>query len=833
LRVSKSSLPISVRFPSLYLYCLDLWGLDKDGNFQKLIKSSSGSPSSSRITRLKENLYRYLLDTSPETEKDVGDIILSDLENIEKSLKKEKELFQKEQFTEREKNKRLLFLFQRDLMPGINGLILDAQDKRNELRIPKRSMRVKLISWSLLVTINTGMLFYILLFALSQDSHHQKAWGQSFAIWLVMDIFLMASLTVLFTNVWLPSWTMKEVGMIKQKLIGNLIHFYKDVAHEEDNSYWKGKKKNKKSRLFNCAEYLFLSYRLAVSYSDSKIGKLILSFQTPWPKQSYQYLSQDVSQVYSMKYSMIERSMSIIVLFFLTSFLSVPIAIQDMIVQMASTVTLGYTFLLHLRLYQIFPVLVIIPTIFFGLVIHFMIKAANAKKKMEETKLLNEIRKSQQKGKSGATGEGAEDDDDDDEDEEEQSDQSDDLSDLEKSPVQGTKKHINRRQSIQQGKDIISKAENFLSHHKSIVVVPKRRTNIYGLPDEFSFTSSSNSYQLSESDSDKSSSHHSQSLSEVISLLSLDSADSDSNKPTYQRKKQFIYSIKDQKNEINLSAMEIPDSLRHFRRLGALDTAYNYGDDFHEGEGEEENHDDEDDDSDELFNLHLEKGFLKQRKAYKNTNNNNNNNNNYKKNNGVNIFGSKKTDQEKQEEEKHSSDYNFNGSNRYSSEISKNYNDKNKDKDKDHNNSNSLISEVLSSFHPESMKKGTLLLQTRKTEARMGSFYNSFQRADSYRKDDKAEEDEEDDDDLDDFDLLSEEEDDNPKEMGIIERSAAENHSLAVAFRNNYNNNNNNNNHSHGTSNLLLQNRRPINESKTGDDDYDQSLRRPSFEKLN
>jgi uncharacterized membrane protein len=767
--------------------------LDKVGNFQKIIKASPLSRSSPRIARLKENVYKFLFDTSPETEKDVGDIILSDLEKIEKTLKKEKELFQKEQLTEREKNKRLLFLFQRDLMPGINGLILDAQDKRNELRIPKRSLRVKLISWSLLVTINTGMLFYILLFALSQDSHHQKAWGQSFAIWLMMDIFLMASVAVLVTNVWLPSWTMKEVGMIKQKLIGNLIHFYKDVVHEEDNKYGKRKKKNKKSKLFNCAEYLFLSYRLAVSYSDLKISKLILSFQTPWPKQSYQHLSQDVSQVYSMKYSMIERSMSIIVLFFLTSFLSVPIAIQDMIVQMASTVTLGYTFLLHLRLYQIFPVLVIIPTIFFGLVIHFTIKAANAKKKMEETKLLNEIRTKQKKGKSGEE---------EDEEDNELSEQSSTLSENESPVRETTKKHINRRQSIQQGKDIINKAENFLSDKN----IPKKRTNIYDLPDEFSFTSSSNSYKVSNSEPN---SHHSLPLSDHDSLLSLDSAERDNeeqkvDKSAYQRQKQFIYSINDPHNENNVSAKEIPDSLRHFQRLGAL-AGFDSEDD-QAGENDED-----DDDCDDLFNIHLEKGFLNQRKAY-----NDNNKNNNKKNDG---YESKNMDREEQDEEKHSSDYNFNGSNRYSSEISKNY------KHKDHNNSNSL-------FHRETTNKGTLLLQTRKADNRVDGYYNSFQRAESFSND----EEDNDDNDLDDFDWLSEAEEDNPEETRI-ERSAADNHSLAAAFRNNYNNNynnnNNNNNHSHGTSNLLLQNRRPINESKTGEDYdyYDQAARRPSFEK--
>jgi hypothetical protein len=40
---------------------------------------------------------------------------------------------------------------------------------------------------------------------------------------------------------------MKQVGVIKQKLIGKLIHFYKDVAHEEDDHHGKRRENQKKS----------------------------------------------------------------------------------------------------------------------------------------------------------------------------------------------------------------------------------------------------------------------------------------------------------------------------------------------------------------------------------------------------------------------------------------------------------------------------------------------------------------------------------------------------------------------------------------------------------
>jgi hypothetical protein len=79
-------------------------------------------------------------------------------------------------------------------------------------------------------------------------------------------------------------------------------------------------------------------------------------------------------------------------MFFLSGFLSVPIAIQDMIMEIVTTTTTGYTILLHLRLYTIFPVLIIIPTLFIAVIVHFLIQAARAKKKVEEQKLLATIK---------------------------------------------------------------------------------------------------------------------------------------------------------------------------------------------------------------------------------------------------------------------------------------------------------------------------------------------------------------------------------------------------------------------------------------------------------
>jgi hypothetical protein len=341
---------------------------------------------------------KMVFSSSEIQQNTIGDLILSELENVETAVKAEKEFFTKERLTEREKGKRLLFLFQKDLMPGINGMILESKDKRDALILQGTSRTAKILSWAFLITVNGAMLFYIMLFALSQDSHRQQAWGQSFALWLVVEVFLVSTVSVLLMQVLIPSLTMKDVGIIKKKLIVNVISFYKEMARNRSNSIEEndGGERNsgdesKNKKVFNSAEYLFISNRLAHFYSDLRIAKMVLGFQTPWPKQSYQHIT-DTSKKYDRKFSALQRSLSIVVLFFLTSLLSVPISVQDMIIQCSSTVTIGYTVLFHLRLYQIFPVLIVVPTIFLGVIIHFMIQSNNAKKKVEDSKLMKEIK---------------------------------------------------------------------------------------------------------------------------------------------------------------------------------------------------------------------------------------------------------------------------------------------------------------------------------------------------------------------------------------------------------------------------------------------------------
>jgi hypothetical protein len=341
---------------------------------------------------------------------------VAERQTISKSLKQElTELYNKmdiEKFkfqflkTENSKNKRLLFLFQMDLLPGMTGEILNSKEQRDNVMLLPVSGKIKVISWVFLALLNFGMLFYVFLFAIRQNIHRQSAWAKSLAMYLFLDILLISSCMVIFMHILLPSIVMRDVVKIRKKLTETVSKYYHDLAVEQDaeddeedgsdgeedlnnprtlhlamnkkyarkvsSSTTNGTKKQhkkKKSKLFNSAKYLFLSYRMAECYPDLKASKIILQYQSPWPRQSYQH-TVDMKKGYTYSYTTaLSRSVSIIVIFLLTSLLASPLAIQDMFLQMVATVTMGYMILLHIQLFRVFPVLVLVPSAVVGVVV--------------------------------------------------------------------------------------------------------------------------------------------------------------------------------------------------------------------------------------------------------------------------------------------------------------------------------------------------------------------------------------------------------------------------------------------------------------------------------
>jgi hypothetical protein len=362
-----------------------LWGLDADGTFR-----TKAADATSLCGKLKERLFK-------KDDVNVRETVLMDIRRIHESVQAESKALRAADASRHEIGKKLLFLFQCDLLPGISGKILELKGSRDSTKVKHVPKYAKIAGYAVLFLMNTGMMFYILLFALTQTGPRQNAWFQSFALWLVVEILLVSTGIVFVTHILIPSLVMKDITQIKRRLMDNIREFNDKVAADKANDS-NGKAisdtaaEDSQKVSFNAANFLFVSTRLARQFPDLKESKIISQFSTPWPRQSYLRV-QNVSKKYSKKFSALTRSASILLIFFVGNFLSVPPSIQDMVVHMTSTTAIGYIVLVHVQLYEIFPALVVLPALLLAGLAHFVIQSSKSDAKIKLARLFPARRK--------------------------------------------------------------------------------------------------------------------------------------------------------------------------------------------------------------------------------------------------------------------------------------------------------------------------------------------------------------------------------------------------------------------------------------------------------
>lgn len=313
------------------------------------------------------------------------ELVSADLAQIRQTLQNEFQMLTSSTKTMSQKSERMMYLFQRDLMPAVSGQILDAKQNRDASQVAYVSAPKKLLGWLYVVTINLCMLFYILLFAIQESPSRQGAWFKSFCIWLVMDIFLICTMVVVVTHIAIPMLTMKDIEKIKEKMIMTVRdHLKARRNRDEDEEKMENDTFNSE---FNAAEYMFASYRLAKLLPNIPMSEIIVSFRTVWPKRSYLHQVDNTKQ-YSGKFSAINKTISMVIVSLISTSTTLPPAIQDIITHVTSTTVMGYTVLVHLQLFHVFPVLVIIPTIIIGLCVHFLLRGMAARSRAEMSKLM-------------------------------------------------------------------------------------------------------------------------------------------------------------------------------------------------------------------------------------------------------------------------------------------------------------------------------------------------------------------------------------------------------------------------------------------------------------
>ena len=302
-----------------------------------------------------------------KSKKDVAEVLVSELEMVATTIEKERKRI--DGITvQKEKQKRLLYLFQRDLLPGVSGKILHAKVHREDVQVHGVvSVTYKVIVYLAILSSNAAMLFYVFLFALGQTKYRQDAWFRSFVIWISMEIFVVGTVIVLLTHVVLPSLIMPDIAKIKEKLVDSIRDYQKDLKNKAEEE-----KADVGEKLFNSAEFFFASSKLAKFYMDLPVARIISKFSTPWPRQSYQHVV-DVSRRYDRRFSGLSSSVGIILFFFIGSFLNTPLGVQDGLLHSLFTVAVGYLVLLHIQLYNVQPALAFIPLFTICTVAHFII----------------------------------------------------------------------------------------------------------------------------------------------------------------------------------------------------------------------------------------------------------------------------------------------------------------------------------------------------------------------------------------------------------------------------------------------------------------------------
>lgn len=403
---------------------LGLWGLDKNGDFLQ----GSGDK--------KSLLQKYSSWTSLQSEvPNVRNIVLFELHKVAAKVRKEWSTMESTAIGDRAKAKHLLFLFQCDLLPGISGQILSSKGARDSSSTRSVSVRQKLLGYLFVFLANAGMLFYIFLFALQQTKFRQNAWLQSFLLWLLTETLFISTIVVFVIQFVVPSLIMKDIGKLKHKIASIMREFQENsgtaVAAAD------------RSSSFNAAEFLFVSTHLAKQLPHLQVAKMIATFSTPWPRQSYQHV-RDVSKSYNKGVSYALGSFSGILLFMLGTFINIPEMAQDAFVHVVAGALVGYTVLLHTQLFNLFPAFAFLPLFFCCVVAHFLVRSAKRRFVSKIQAQMPRVATDELNHKDGPR----------------RRDRIDSIHNLDDSKNCGNdqRKHINRRMSLVQGLTLIHNA---------------------------------------------------------------------------------------------------------------------------------------------------------------------------------------------------------------------------------------------------------------------------------------------------------------------------------------------------------------------------------------
>jgi hypothetical protein len=348
-----------------------------------------------RFYRFGMSVWKFIVNRVKKTTSRSANLILLDnLKQVHATTVEELSFFDSKFVSNAKKNRRLMYLFVKDLLGSTNNKILESKEKRDNSSHPRVSVVMKTFVWGIISIFLGGMLFYVYLFAMRQTASRQAAWFKTFAIWLLFEIVLVSFAIVFLTHVIIPSYILNDAKRVREKVVSDICAFkskiderivgsqtnvndtrgdeMQDIASNEDELFIQGLEKNHD---FNSAKYLYVSNRVAKMFPRLPVSGSIISYSTHWPQHS---LTEEkrLSDNYSTKMNFIGQAASKVVYFLLLGLVSVPEPLQDCLIELVSASGLGYCTIFLVKLYRISPFIVAVPVVLLAVCIHFIINTS-------------------------------------------------------------------------------------------------------------------------------------------------------------------------------------------------------------------------------------------------------------------------------------------------------------------------------------------------------------------------------------------------------------------------------------------------------------------------
>ena len=308
------------------------WGIDKSGDFIRSSILTTESPSLFQIENRSDVLLGNSIQLSKETacrELEMMHFNGSRISTLEEMLMNSRDDVD-ENFPSYWKNiiaKRMVYLLYHDFLASkMASKILQNKSNKDCLLInmsetpyalqycegDNYASPFSLLTYFPIVRMLTvfaiwvlciAMGLYVLYFAYTQTTARQMAWAKSFALWLAMDAFVISSLDVWVTNIYIPLLIKKDVATAKE-LVSSLMRSYASQSvgrpgnADTDRAtslltqrrsilgktriarIEKSGNQEKTLGEFNAADFFFISFRLAKYFSDFPIAKAIISYRT-------------------------------------------------------------------------------------------------------------------------------------------------------------------------------------------------------------------------------------------------------------------------------------------------------------------------------------------------------------------------------------------------------------------------------------------------------------------------------------------------------------------------------------------------------------------------